>query len=87
MKGSNMKKIKVAFFSIPAKEKNYLSKRFDKSKYELFFFKEELSPEASILKQIDVLSVFIYDRVDKTIIDKAKKSKTNCYKKHRLQSY
>jgi len=75
MKGSNMKKIKVAFFSIPAKEKNYLSKRFDKSKYELFFFKEELSPEASILKQIDVLSVFIYDRVDKTIIDKAKNLK------------
>lgn len=70
-----MKKIKVAFFSIPAKEKNYLNKRFDKNKYELYFFKDNLNSGNSILKEIDVLSVFIYDKVDKEIIDKAKKLK------------
>ncbi|MEG8946696.1 NAD(P)-dependent oxidoreductase [Rosettibacter firmus] len=70
-----MKKIKVAFFSIPTKEKNYLNKRFDKNKYELYFFKDNLNSGNSILKEIDVLSVFIYDKVDKEIIDKAKKLK------------
>lgn len=70
-----MKKIKVAFFSIPTKEKNYLNKKFDKKKYELYFFKDGLNSGNSILKEIDVLSVFIYDKVDKSIIDQAKKLK------------
>ncbi|MFA3782349.1 NAD(P)-dependent oxidoreductase [Melioribacteraceae bacterium 4301-Me] len=77
-----MKKIKIAFFSIPSKEKSYLNKKFDKKKFDLYFFKEELyesttswKEKLSILNEIDVLSVFIYDKVDKKIIDKAKNLK------------
>ncbi|MCX7798216.1 MAG: hydroxyacid dehydrogenase [Melioribacter sp.] len=70
-----MKKIKIAFFSIPTKEKNYLNKKFDKKKYELYFYKDGLDSANSILKDIDVLSVFIYDKVDKNVIDKAKNLK------------
>lgn len=70
-----MAKIKIAFFSVPAKEKNYLNRRFDKKKFDLYFFKEGLDSSSSILKEIDVLSVFIYDKVDKKIIDTAKKLK------------
>ncbi len=70
-----MKKINVAFFSIPSKEKNYINKKFNKNKYELFFFKDELTPDNPVIKDADVISVFIYDKVDKKIIDRAKKLK------------
>ncbi|MGK9368884.1 hydroxyacid dehydrogenase [Melioribacter sp. Ez-97] len=70
-----MKKIKIAFFSIPSKEKNYIKRRFDKNKYELFFFKDELSPDNPAIKDADVISVFIYDKVDKGVIDRARKLK------------
>ncbi|AFN74791.1 D-isomer specific 2-hydroxyacid dehydrogenase NAD-binding protein [Melioribacter roseus P3M-2] len=70
-----MKKIKVAFFSIPPKEKNYIKRRLDKNKFELFFFKDELAADNPVIKDADVISVFIYDKVDRNIIDKAKKLK------------
>lgn len=70
-----MNKIKIAFFSTPTKEKYYLNKKFDKKKFDLYFFKEGLDQNYSVLKEIDVLSVFIYDKVDKKVIDAAKKLK------------
>lgn len=70
-----MPKIKIAFFSVPQKEKNYLAKKFDKKKYELAFFKEGIDSTNPVLKDADVLSVFIYDNVDKKVIDASKKLK------------
>lgn len=70
-----MPKIKIAFFSVPQKEKNYLAKKFDKKKYELVFFKEGVDSTNPVLKDADVLSVFIYDNVDKKVIDTSKKLK------------
>jgi len=70
-----MSKIKIAFFSLPLKEKAYLNRKFDKKKYELNFFKEEIDINSPVLKDADVISTFIYDKVDKQIIDKSKKLK------------
>ncbi|MBI1937824.1 MAG: hydroxyacid dehydrogenase [Ignavibacteriales bacterium] len=70
-----MPKIKIAFFSVPQKEKNYLTKKFDKKKYELAFLKEGIDSTNPALKDADVLSVFIYDNVDKKVIDASKKLK------------
>ncbi len=70
-----MKKYKIAFYSMPTREKNYLVKKFDKSKFDIISFKDGLDSNSSVLNDIDVLSVFIYDKVDKSVIDKAKKLK------------
>lgn len=70
-----MSKIKLAFYSIPHKEKAYLNRKFDKKKYDLYFFKEEININSPAIKDADVISTFIYDSVDKQIIDKSKRLK------------
>ncbi len=68
-------KIKIAFFSLPDKEKKFLRKKFDKTKYELFFFSKSITDNEEIIKSVDVISTFIYDKVEKSIFERAKKLK------------
>ncbi len=70
-----MAKTKIAFFEITSDEKKYIKKQFDKN-YELFFYKEKLDEEnVSLIKDIDVLSIFIYSKITQKIIEKSKKLK------------
>ncbi len=69
-------KIKIAFFSIPAKERTYIKRKLSKTSYELLFYDEALNESnASLIKDADVVSVFIYSSVTKNVIAKAKKLK------------
>ena len=65
----------IAFFEITPKEKKYLKKKFKKD-FELFFYKEELNPDtAGIIKNADVISPFIYSKIDSEVLSKANKLK------------
>lgn len=67
------KTIKIAFFEITPWEKTVV-KRFLKGNYVLEFHKEKLSEEnASLIKDADVVSVFIYSKVTEAVMEKAKK--------------
>lgn len=71
-----MGKIKVVFFSVPPKEKTYLKRKLDKNKYELDFYSETLTEENSgLIKDADVVSVFIYSDVSRKVIEKGEKLK------------
>lgn len=70
-----MDKIKCAFFEVNPKEKTYLKRKFDKN-YELLFFKEALDDSfIDAIKDVNVLSPFIYSKVTKEIIDACTKLK------------
>ena len=70
-----MAKIKIAFFEITPDEKKYLKKQFDTT-FDLFFYKDKLDEEnVSLIKDADVVSIFIYSKITQEIIDKAKKLK------------
>lgn len=67
----------ISFFEVTEKEEQDFKKAFPN--YELKFFKEEIQ-DVDINKYLDsnVLSVFIYSKVDKEIIDKCKELKLIC---------
>ena len=58
---------KIAFFEMEEWEKPYLKKEFKNHK--LYFFDDELN-EKNANKDFDIISVFIYSKVDKKILDK-----------------
>ena len=58
---------KIAFFEAEEWEKPYLKKEFKGHK--LYFFDDELN-EKNVGKDFDIISVFIYSKVNKKILDK-----------------
>lgn len=70
-----MAKIKIAFFEVSPKDKKYLKKKFNKN-FELIFYDEKLdSTNSDLLKNVDVISPFIYSNVDSKVLAKANKLK------------
>jgi len=70
-----MTKTKITFFEITSDEKRYIKKQFDNN-FELFFYKDKLDEEnISLIKDVDVVSIFIYSKITQKIIDDAKKIK------------
>lgn len=66
--------MKIAFFEVEDWEKEHYRKAF--SKHQVLFFKGELSgKDMKKIRDADVLSVFIYSRVDKETLDKLEKLK------------
>ena len=66
---------KIAFFEVTLKERNYLKKKFKKD-YEVFIYKEELNSDtADFIKNVDVVSPFIYSKIDSKVLSKANKLK------------
>lgn len=66
-----MEKIKIVFFEITPNEKKYIKKQFDKS-YELEFHKEALTETNSdLIKDADVISIFIYSKINEAVIAEA----------------
>jgi len=66
---------KIAFFEVTQKEKNYLRKKFKKD-YEVLIYTEELnSNSADSIKNVDVISPFIYSKIDSKVLSKANKLK------------
>jgi len=66
--------MKIAFFEIQNWEKKILKKQL--KNHELIFFKEILEPEhINKIKNIDLLSVFIYSKVNKKILQQLPKLK------------
>ena len=71
-----MGRTKIAFFSTPAKEKIFLRKRFDKNLFDVVFYNEPLDEStAHLIKDVDVVSVFIYSNITKKVLEKAKRLK------------
>ncbi len=71
-----MAKLKIIFFSVPPKEKTYLKRKFDKNKFELEFHSDVLNEDnADKITDADVISVFIYSKVTKKVIEKGIKLK------------
>ena len=63
----------IAFFEVTPKEKKYLNKKFKKD-YEILFYKEELNSDtAYLIKNVDVISPFIYSDIDSEVLSKATK--------------
>jgi len=70
-----MEKIKIVFFEITPTEKKYIKKQFDKD-YELEFHKEALTEvNSELIKDADVVSVFIYSKINEGIIANSSKLK------------
>jgi len=70
-----MAKMNIVFFEITPDEKKYVKKLLSKD-YNLTFYKEKLSEEnLSLIKQADVVSIFIYSKITQKIIEGAKKLK------------
>ncbi len=70
-----MNKMITAFFEVNQKEKTYIKRKFDKS-FELRFFKEELNEtNSNLIKDVNVISPFIYSKIDSKVLAKGKKLK------------
>ncbi len=70
-----MNKIIIAFFEVNQKEKAYIKRQFDKS-FELRFYKDELNESNSdLIKDVNVISPFIYSKIDSKVFAKGKKLK------------
>ena len=66
--------MKIAFFEIEKWEEEYLKEKL--KKHELIFLKDELNEKtANSVKDIDIVSVFIYSKVNKEILNKFEKLK------------
>ena len=66
---------KIAFFEVTPNEKNYLKKKLKKD-YEVFIYKEELNSDtADSIKNVDVISPFIYSKIDSKVLSEANKLK------------
>ncbi len=68
--------MKIGIFEIERWEKSYL-KKSPLQNHELIFFKQELNAETLVpeLSQLDVVSTFIYSKVDKKVFDHLKNLK------------
>ena len=65
---------KIAFFEIENWEKDYIKKSLGKHK--LFFFNDELNKKKiNKIKDMDILAVFIYSKINKEILDALPKLK------------
>ena len=65
---------KIAFFEIEEWEKEQIKQSLKKHK--LFFFKDTLTEKnVSKIKDIDILAIFIYSKINKSILDKLPKLK------------
>ena len=61
--------MKIAFFEIEGWEKKYLESKLKGHK--LLFFKDELNGKLiKSIKDVDLISVFIYSQINKEILDK-----------------
>lgn len=66
--------MKIAFFEVQPWEKRYLQKRL--KKHSLQFREEPLGPEnLQSVESSDVISVFVYSKIDKTVLQKLPKLK------------
>lgn len=69
--------MKIAFFEMEKKHQEYVRERL--KEHTLYFFEDVLSLEhVDSLKDIDVLSVFIYSQVSKEVIDRFSSLKMVC---------
>jgi len=60
--------MKIAFFEIEDWEKDYLKEKL--KNYNLVFFKEILNEKMTeLVKDVDILSIFIYSKINKNIFD------------------
>ncbi|RMD92246.1 MAG: hydroxyacid dehydrogenase, partial [Calditrichaeota bacterium] len=60
---------KIAFFEIPVNEEEYIRNRLG-TKHDLFFFREELTAQhLAKISDIEILSVFIYSRITKDVLN------------------
>jgi D-lactate dehydrogenase len=60
--------MKISFFEVPQKEQNALKEAF--SKEEVYFFEEKIDEDnVSLIKDSDIISVFVNSMVNKEIID------------------
>jgi D-lactate dehydrogenase len=65
----------IAFFEVTAKEKKYLKNKFKKD-YEILIYKEELNTATmDLIKNVDVISPFIYSNINSEVITKSNKLK------------
>lgn len=70
-----MPKNKITFFEITNNEKNYIKKKFDNN-FQLEFYKEPLTEDnANLIKDANVVSTFIYSKLNAKVILQAKKLK------------
>lgn len=66
--------MKIAFFEIEDWERNYLEKEI--RGHELFFFKDELNKiNLNLAVDMDIISVFIYSKINGAVLDKFRKLK------------
>jgi D-lactate dehydrogenase len=66
--------MKIAFFEIKDWEKDYIKKRLKNHK--LIFFKETVNESGvDSMKDVNIISVFIYSKVNKDVLNKLKKLK------------
>ena len=65
----------IAFFEVTPKEKKYLKKKFKKD-FEILYYKEELNQETSgLIKNVEVVSPFIYSNINSEVLSKGNKLK------------
>ncbi len=61
--------MKIAFFEIKKEEKEFFQNALKNFDVELFFFKEKANEIITKPYDFDIISVFIYSKIDKTILD------------------
>lgn len=70
-----MPKIKIIFFEVTPKEKKRLNKKFNKD-FNLFFYPEVITEDnAKLVGDADVISPFIYSKINSQVLSKAKNLK------------
>ncbi len=66
--------MKIAFFEVEEWEETYLKEKL--KKHDLIFFKDELNKKTiENIKDVDIVSVFIYSKINKQILNKFEKLK------------
>lgn len=73
--------MKIVFFEVSKENKEYLKKKI--TKHKIYFFEEELDEDSlekysKIIKDANIISVFIYSKINKKILDKCDKLKAIC---------
>ena len=62
--------MKIAFFEVKEKEKDFFENNLKNFDIEVDFFKEKAQGVITEKKDYDVISVFIYSKIDKNLLDK-----------------
>ncbi len=62
--------MKVAFFEVKEEEKEFFENALKNSNIEVKFFKEKAQDIITEPKDFDIISVFIYSKIDKSLLDK-----------------